>query len=174
MSCMNDGSKPEKITAKDINKNMKDLFPEKHFQIKIIDGVRYMSEDYNNMLIEKTKQEAEAKILELPEVVRMCEQAREKILLQLKEERKKVVRLENRLENAKAKQKDVLNELECLKILILGQRRYLPSKESAGIMEYWIGDTKDNKGIYVDLGGVIGKIDKLKDKLSQEVFGGEK
>lgn len=38
---------------------------------------------------------------------------------------------------------------------ILNLRRYLPQ---SGKMNYWQGDTPDNRGIYVDLGAVMGNL----------------
>jgi len=48
-----------------------------------------------------------------------------------------------------------------IKKKILEQRRYLPSQENIGTMNYWVGNDDDNRGIYVDLGGIIGKINEL-------------
>ena len=54
---------------------------------------------------------------------------------------------------------------EKLKKEILKKRRYLPSKESIGTMDYWLGDNDENRGIYVDLGGIIGEIEKTAQEI---------
>ena len=47
---------------------------------------------------------------------------------------------------------------ETLSDNLLNLRRYLPSQESVGTMDYWLGDNRKNKGIYVDLGAVMGNL----------------
>ncbi len=67
----------------------------------------------------------------------------------------------------KTKKTSLSNEL-------LALRRYLPSKEDFGTMDYWQGDTESNKGIYVDLGAVMGNVEKAVKELKAGLFGGKK
>jgi len=49
---------------------------------------------------------------------------------------------------------------------ILNLRRYLPDN---GCMKYWIGDTPDNRGIYVDLGAVVGNLKQAIKRLEGDI-----
>jgi hypothetical protein len=52
---------------------------------------------------------------------------------------------------------------------ILKLRRYLPSPDQGGTMIYFEGDYKSNRGIYVDLGAVLGKIEKHLQEFKEEL-----
>ena len=54
---------------------------------------------------------------------------------------------------------------ETLSDKILGLRRYLNRN---GVMEYWEGDTPKNKGIYVDLGAVMGNLEEAIKELKED------
>lgn len=53
-----------------------------------------------------------------------------------------------------------------LKTKLLNLRRYLPDN---GKMNYWEGNNKMNRGIYVDLGAVMGNLREAILKLKKEI-----
>ena len=65
---------------------------------------------------------------------------------------------------------NVKTEDKSLSEIILNLRRYLPDPNTGGSMVYWQGDNKRNRGIYVDLGAIMGNlrqsVQRLKERFS--------
>ncbi len=57
-----------------------------------------------------------------------------------------------------------------LKEKLLALRRYLPDPDKSGSMIYWQGDNKKNRGIYVDLGAVMGWHKEFIQRLKVQVI----